>query len=145
MGSAVPEGRSRVVRAGLLLPLLLPLLTGVLAMHVLLLCSDGAGAAGHAGHASATHGMPAHSVHLLGADPVTVGSAAPGPTAEASSTAELVCVAVLGAVVVLVLRRRGVLAPAATGTAAPRTVVLRRLSRPPPSIRLPVLLCVSRT
>lgn len=152
------DGRGRILRAGLLLPLL----TGVLAMHVLLLCSDGAGEGGHGGHvghapaavpaapAMAAPAMTAHAPTSAAADVGAVGTmlvsaARGGAVADRSATTAVVCLAVLGAVVALVLRRRGGLAPRSTSTTVDHTRVRRRLARAPPSVPLPLLLCVSRT
>ncbi|WP_157577596.1 hypothetical protein [Phycicoccus jejuensis] len=156
-------GPRRALRAALLLPLL----AGVFAMHVLLLCSDGG--ADHAGHDGAPMaGMPSMpSTSLMSTMPVTpVTNAAaehvPGAaTTDAVATAAAVlasdvadadagsllgmCLAVVTAGLVLALLGRR-----STPATRPRTrrrlhPLGRRAARAPPPAPLRHLLCVSRT
>lgn len=149
--------------------LLLPLLAGVLAMHVLLLCAtDGAEAdpmAGHAGHGTPSAATPAgtahHGAHALGTATTAavvallpaVGSAMPAPTAAVASTASShgghglleVCLAVLVGVVLLALSRWSRRVGPAAVHGAHATAVVLRLAHPPPRTPPRLLLCVSRT
>lgn len=165
----VPSGGMRTVppvagpRRALRAALLLPLLAGVLAMHVLLLCSDGG--ADHAGHDGAPMAaMPSMSaIAVMPAMPMTdaVAEHVHGAAADvvATATAVLVrdvadadagsllgmCLAVVTAGLVLALLGRR--STPATGPRAPRRLHPpgRRAARAPPPAPLLHLLCVSRT
>ncbi|WP_207024688.1 hypothetical protein [Phycicoccus sp. DTK01] len=153
-------GPRRALRAALLLPLL----AGVLAMHVLLLCSDGG--ADHAGHGGAPMaGMP--SVPLMATMPVTPATDAVAEHVHGAATTDVVattaavlardvadadagsllgmCLAVVTAGLVLALLGRR-----STPATRPRTrrrlhPLGRRAARAPPPAPLRHLLCVSRT
>lgn len=160
MRSDATSAPGRVLRAGLLLPLL----AGVLAMHVLLLCSDGS-TGPHTGHVTASvspaPGHPtartaAHPDHADRSLPTDTGpaasavlsdvlAAAGGAVAGPSDGGLAVCLAVLGGTLVLLLARRGALvAPPDPAPARPSGRRPHR-ARPPPPTPLRLLLCVSRT
>jgi hypothetical protein len=142
-------GPGRVLRAGLLLPLL----AGVLAMHVLLLCSDGGGTGPHGGHGSAVsttppevHAQPAaHAVPVTG--PALLARVLPtarDTAADPTTAALAVCLAVLTVALVLGAGPRGslTLPPARSTTGG---ALRLHAARPPPVIPLRLLLSVSRT
>ncbi|MBT9255236.1 hypothetical protein KMZ32_09060 [Phycicoccus sp. MAQZ13P-2] len=156
-------GPRRALRAALLLPLL----AGVLAMHVLLLCSDGG--ADHAGHdgapmaampsmsaTSAMAVMPAMPMadavaeHVQGAattDVVATAAAVLARDVAGTDPSSLLgmCLAVVTAGLVLALL--GLRSTPVTGPRAPHRLRHpgHRATRAPPPAPLRHLLCVSRT
>lgn len=149
-------GPRRALRAALLLPLL----AGVLAMHVLLLCSDGG--ADHAGHhgtsMAAMPSMPLMSttpktdalvehVHQATADAVATAAAVLARDVASTDPGSLLgmCLAVVTAGLVLALL--GLRSTPATGPRAPHRLHPpgHRAARAPPPAPLRHLLCVSRT
>lgn len=169
----VPSGGMRTVppvagpRRALRAALLLPLLAGVFAMHVLLLCSDGG--ADHAGHDGAPMaGMPSMpSTSLMSTMPVTPATDAVAEHVHGAATTDVVattaavlardvagtdpgsllgmCLAVVTAGLVLALL--GLRSTPATGPRAPHRLHPpgHRAARAPPPAPLRHLLCVSRT
>lgn len=143
MTSRRPGDPAARVRRALLL---LPLVAGVLAMHVLLLCA-GAGPdpmAGHAGHGAAPslHAAATTAMEAVGA---VVAEPGPGTAGDTGHAALTVCLAVLAALVGLLLaasRRDG---PVAAGRDGPRGRPVARPRHPPPPADLALLHCVSRT
>lgn len=134
-------GTSRSVVRALLL---LPLVAGVLAMHVLLLCATGGSGAdpmeSHAGHGSAATA----AAEVAPVAPSLAVAGEPEPDHDGHATMAI-CLAVLVALVALALTApRGRwyrLVGAITRDALERLPV----PRPPPRGDLALLLCVSRT
>lgn len=135
-------GPGRVLRAGLLLPLL----AGVLAMHVLLVCSgSGEGHSDHGGTLSpvAMHSMAHAEAATVVEGVATVIRALPDTGPGLSGLA--VCLAVVGAALVLGLRGRAAFFLARPVALATRSPGGAATARPPPQVPARVLLCVSRT